>query len=86
MFTLLPEARMPQRFDLQAAADQAAAFFVRQWGAEAMSKRLQILQAVCQLVADALPSADVLGIDNDAVAPTRMPRRGPRCGAQRRPG
>jgi hypothetical protein len=30
MFTLIPFARMPKRFDLQGAADAAAAFFVRQ--------------------------------------------------------
>jgi hypothetical protein len=37
-----------------------------------VSKRLDVLTAVCQLVAAALPSVDVLGIDNDAVAPTRL--------------
>lgn len=37
-----------------------------------MSRRLDVLQAVCALVAGALPSSDVLGIDNDVTAPTRL--------------
>lgn len=37
-----------------------------------MSRRLEILKAVCALIAEALPEADVLGIDNDDVAPTRI--------------
>lgn len=41
-----------------------------------MSKRLTVLQAVCQLVADALPNAEVLGIDNDAIAPVKLPAGG----------
>jgi hypothetical protein len=37
-----------------------------------MSRRLDVLQAVCQLVAAALPSADVVGTDNDDAAPARI--------------
>lgn len=37
-----------------------------------MSKRLDVLKAVCALVAGALPDADVIGIDNDDAAPSRI--------------
>lgn len=36
-----------------------------------MSKRLDVLQAVKELVATALPNAEVLGLDNDAPIPAR---------------
>lgn len=41
-----------------------------------MSKRLDVLKAVCTLVADALPAAEVLGLDKDTPAPTRIPAGG----------
>lgn len=37
-----------------------------------MSRRLDVLAAIKTLVAGALPSADVIGVDNDAVAPTKL--------------
>ena len=36
-----------------------------------MSKRLDVLSALHTLISSALPGADVLGIENDDVAPTR---------------
>lgn len=36
-----------------------------------MSRRLDVLQAIKAMIAEALPNADVLGLDNDDAVPTR---------------
>jgi hypothetical protein len=41
-----------------------------------MTKRLDVLTAVAALVRAALPTAEVLSLDNDAAAPERVPENG----------